>query len=336
MGLIANIWFATLFFVLVLVSLGITIHLVVSDERTVRWFSLFPLALAVLFAFGWHYSATHRVVPINERWVVVNKFKAEVEGGVRKSGITGKPLLGTKILKYPGAREQPFCIDYTPALKEGYEISTKICGVYDASDLNWVKLYSQYNFVEEVQMLDYWANQSKELVSLALKEVNYTKISTDRAGVSSDIRDTLLPWFSDFGVDVSRLQLTNWDFTSAEVRLEVDRASAASMRSTVETQLLEAAKIARERQLFEVETANLILAERGLGLQDLIDSLGIEDDSAKATIATQMTWFAYASTPPEGIQIILSVGGGGNIPISIPIDFGENPIPEVPMQVENE
>lgn len=331
MGLISNVWFVVLFFVLGLVALGITIRLVVSDESTIRWFSLISLALTVLFFFGWHYSATHRVVPINERWVIINKIKAEVEDGVKGSGITQKPILGYKILKFPGAKEQPFCVDYTPALKEGYEITTHICGVYDASNLDWSELYTQYNFIEEQQMLNYWANQSKELVSLALKEVNYTTITTDRAGVATDIRDSLLPWFSEFGVDVSRIQLSNWDFTSAEVRLEVDRASAASMKSTVETQLLEAAKIARSRQLYEVETANQILEKRGLGLEKLMESLGITDDNAKAELASQMTWFAYAQTPPEDVQIILSVGSGGGTPISIPIDFGDDPTPlEVP------
>ena len=330
MGLIANVWFVFIFLLLGIISLGITIRLLVSDDKSVRLFALIPLAFGILFAFGWHYSATHRVVPINERWVVINKIKAKVDGGVRKSGITQKPLLGTKILKFPGAKEQPFCVDYTPALKEGYEISTHICGVYDASNLDWVKIYTQYNFSEEAQMLSYWANQSKELVSLALKEVNYTKITTDRAGVATEIRDALLPWFTDFGVDVSRIQLSNWDFTSAEVRLEVDRASAASMKSTVESQLLEAAKIARKRQLYEVETANQILEKRGSGLEELMESLGITEDSAKAELASQMTWFAYAQTPPEGVQIILSVGSGGGSPIPIPIDFGDNPRPQVP------
>jgi hypothetical protein len=332
MNIIANGWFVFIFSSLGLISFGITIWLLFSNEKTVRLFALISLTFAILFALGWHYSATHRVVPINERWVIINKIKAKVDGGVRGSGITQKPLLGTEILKFPGAKEQPFCVDYTPALKEGYEITTHVCGVYDASDLDWVQIYAQYNFTEEAQMLNYWASQSKELVSSALKEVNYTKITTDRAAVANEIRDSLTPWFSEFGVNVSRIQLSNWDFTSAEVRLQVDQASAASMKSTVETQLLEAAKIARKRQLFEVETANQILEKRGLGLKELMESLGIEDDNAKAELASQMTWFAYAQNPPEDVQIILSVGSGGGTPISIPIDFGENPLPvqEIP------
>lgn len=107
------------------------------------------------------------------------------------------------------------------------------------------------------------------------------------------------------------------------------------MQKTIESQLLEAAKLARERQLYEVETANLILKERGLGLKDLIESLGIKDDASKAQIATQMTWYAYAENPPEGVQIVLSVGSGGSVPVSIPIDFGNiTTIPEVPVEGE--
>lgn len=334
MGLIANIGSAVLFFILALAALGIALSLIVSDDNRLRLLSILAIAFFILFAFAWHFSATHRVVPINERWVITNKIKARIDGSVRSSGLTTKPLLGTKIIKFPGAREQPFCIRYTPALKEGYEIFVDVCGNYNAAGLDWVEVYSEYNFTEEEQMLEYWANQSKEVVSLALQEVNYSKITKERPAVSTKIREQLNPWFDQFGVSVSNIKMSNWDFTSEEVKKQVDAASAASMRTTVESQLLEAAKIARERQQYEVETANLILDDRANGLEALFNQLDISSDNAKAELASQMTWFTLAQNPPEGVQIILSVGGGGNLPISIPIDLEETPPPEEQIQPE--
>lgn len=333
MGLFANGVFVALFTMFLIAAIGFaTYFLFTYGEEKKKSIPFF--ALIILFSLALGYSSTHRVVPVNERWVIINTIKAEVEGGVRNSGLTTKPAVAYDILRFPGAKEQPFCIKYTPALKEGYEIFTDICGNYDASSLDWQQVYERYNIRNEEQLLAYWLNQSKESVSQAFKDVDYTKLSTDRPAVSNEIRSNLTPWFDNFGVNVSNLKLTNWDFTSEQVKSQVDKASAASMQKTVENQLLEAAKIARERQLFEVETANLILEQRGSGLQELIESLGITDDSAKALIASQMTWYAFAQNPPDGVNIILSVGSGGTtVPVSIPIDLGEEvPVEQIPAE----
>ena len=327
MGFLANGIAVWITFVLGIVLFVITLWLMFGSEsdNATRIIGAFTAIFTLLFGVAWFYGATHRVVPINERWVIVNTATGEVDGPVRKSGIISKPFLMYSIRRFPGVNKQSFCLDYTPALKEGYEITAHVCGVYDASALDWSAQYQQFNFGDEATMLKYWADQSKEQVSLALKVVDYTLISTDRASVSQSIRANLTPWFNEYGVSVSNLQLTNWDFTSAEVRAQVDAASAASMRKTVETQLLEAAKIARERQLYEVGTANLVLDERGKGLGTLFASLGIMDDNAKAYLAAQMTWFAYAQNPPDDVNVIL--GLGGNVPIASPVTVQAPPTP---------
>ena len=319
MGFLANsvsVWITGSIGVILLV---ITLWFLFSSESnsTRRIFAIITGIFTLIFGLAWYYGTTHRVVPLNKRWVIVNTATGAVDGMVRKSGVTTKPFLMYSIKDYPGVNKQPFCLDYTPALQEGYEITAHVCGTYDAGSLNWSALYQEFNFGDESAMLAYWADQSKELISEALKTVNYTMIVTDRALVSQSIRTNLVPWFENFGISVSNIQLTNWDFTSAKVRAEVDAASAASMRKTVETQLLKAAIIARERQLYEVETANLVLDERGRGLEVLFTSLNIIDDSAKAYLASQMTWFAYAQNPPDDVNVIL--GLGGNVPIASPI-----------------
>lgn len=286
--------------------------------------------LAILSGIGWGYATTHRVVPPNERWLIINMADGAIERPARDPGVTSKPFIMYRINKYPGVPEQPFCINYTPALKEGYEINAKVCGVYNAAKVDWVSQYSSHNFVNQDQMLAYWVEQTKESVSTALKEVNYTKITTDRASVSNSIREELYPWFNERGIQVSSLQLSNWTFTNPGIEEAVNQASAASMRTTIEVQLLEAAKKARERQLYEVVTANQVLEKRGEGLTLFLDSLGIQDDQSKAYLAAQMTWNTFAQSPPEGTQIILGIGGN---PIAAPFSI-DQPAPPTPAPTE--
>jgi hypothetical protein len=320
MGFLANpvaVWITFIFGIFCIIA-----ALLFLRSRSFKLGSAIFGVLAILLGIGWFYGTTHRVVPPNQRWLIINTATGKIEGATRTSGITRKPFVLYQINAYPGAIQQPFCLDYTPALQEGYEIFVHICGVYDASKLDWAVQFTEHNFVNEEQMLSYWTDQTKENVSSSLKDVNYTQIVTDRASVSAKIRENLLPWFSDINVSVSNIQLSNWDFTNADIKTYVNQASAASMKATVEKQLLEAAKIARERQLYEVETANLVLLERGKGLQTLFESLEITDDSSKAYLASQMTWYTYAQNPPTGTQIILGIGGN---PIAVPIQSSQQP-----------
>jgi len=106
--------------------------------------------MLVCSVFGLSYSTTHRVVPANQRWVVVNTLKGEVQGGVRKSGITKMPLI-RDIYKYPGAQEQPFCIQYTPALKVGFLhfIGERTCkSLFSRVILRWYNYIYVINFME--------------------------------------------------------------------------------------------------------------------------------------------------------------------------------------------
>ncbi len=314
MGFLTNGLVVLLMFIFSIISLFAAIYFLVNESKSgiVICFISF-----LFFGIVWFYGATHEIVPLNTRVMIINTSTGQIEGTTRLSGVTDKPFLFNQVNYYPGATQQPFCMDYTPALQEGYEIATRICGVYDASNVDWVLQFKEHNFTNEQQMISFWQDQTKEIISNALVGVNYTKIVTDRASVSKSIRDNLTPWFTEINVNVSNLQLSNWDFTNADVKASVNQASAASMKSTVEKQLLEASKIARERQLYETETSNLVLAERGKGLQLLFQSLNINDDSSKAYLASQMTWYTFAQNPPAGTQIILGIGGS---PIAAPFN----------------
>lgn len=279
----------------------------------------------ILFGFAWYFGVTHIVVQPNTRMVVIDKISGAPVGGIRTPGITTRPVFQYAILQYPGVVDKSFCYDTKPALKEGYELVFTICGVYDARSLDWVRMYEQYDFRGESDMVGYWAVQTKELISGSLKEVDYTKIVQDREGVAAGTKAAIQPWFDDFGVKVSRLTLANWDATSEKVKSLMDDASSASLKKTVEQQLKIAAEAARDRQLYEVETANLINEERGKGLSTLFNSLGLTDDSAKAYLASQTIWNQFAQNPPAGTQLYFGV----------PIAVQQNQVPSVPAQAPN-
>lgn len=332
MGIIANWIAAILFFVLTIAAIVGTLVLFFNQERSVGKSAtgVLVLVLALVFGAGWLYAATHRVVPYNARWIVMNTANQTVDGKVREAGITTIPFATFEIHEFPGATAQPFCIDYTPALKEGYEITAHVCGTYDASTLDWQSQYRQHNFLTEGEMLAFWANQSKERVSAAVKGVDYTTITTNRDSVSLAIRNNLAPWFKENGLPVSNIQLSNWDFTSASVKAKVDEASAASLQSTIEQQKLEAAKISRERQLYEIDTSNLVLSQRGSALQALFGALGITDDNAKAYLAAQMTWSDWLKNPPPGTTVVVGIGNAPVVAPSQPSAAPSAPLVEAP------
>ena len=329
MAFLANGWAVGITFIIGVVFLCIGLWLMLKEDSN-RIGGLVCLALALVFGIAWQFAATHRVVPPNTRWVIINTATGQPDGEIRKPGLTTKPFILYEILAYPGVPDQQFCYDITPALKEGYELKITICGTYDAGSVDWTRMYQQYNFQNEGAMLAYWANQTKELVSAALKEVDYSKIVSDRPGVAESIKANIEPWITSFGAPVSNLRFQNWNPTSEKVQSLMDDASSASLRKTVELQLLAAAQTARERQLYEVQTSNMVLAERGKGLEILFSSLSITDDNAKAYLASQMTWYTLAQNPPAGTQLILSFGGGSSVaaPFSIQQPAVPTPAPK--------
>ncbi len=305
MGFLANGIAAFLFAVVCIVGIVAGLSMLFGYEKEGRILGVVFLLIAVVAGFGWHWSATHRVVPVNQRWLVINTATGEIDGPVRKSGIIEKPFWFYQIKKYPGAVQQPFCLDFYPALKEGYEVKAHICGVYDAANLDWAEQYRLHNFENEGDMLRYWTDQAKDEVRAVFKKVDYASLNSDTVAVSRSLNDRLTAWLASQGVEANSITLSNWDLTSEEVKRQIDAASAASFQKTVEEQKLAAAEVARRRQLYEVETANLVLQERSKGLGALFASLGITDDNAKAFLAAQMAWMAYAENPPSGVTVVI-------------------------------
>lgn len=315
MAFLANPYIMYTAFILGVVLLIITIYQIFEDRLVL---ALFLFVFTILCGFFWQYSATHRLIPPNERWLYIDKTTGIVDGEIRTPGVAKKPFWLYSLKKFPGATEQPFCLDFYPASKEGYEVFAHICGTYDASTLDWNGQFVLHNFGSADVMLQYWTDQAKDEVRSVFKEVDYLHLNSDTVTVSNSLNKVLVEWLSGQGVSAKNITLSNWSLTSDEVNNQIDAASAASMQSAVEEQKLAAAKIARERQLYEIDTANQVLSKRGKELEILFGTLSINDDAAKANIISTMTWYGYAQNPPDNIDVIVGVGSG-NIPLASPV-----------------
>jgi hypothetical protein len=309
MSIFANAVSTTVFLVLAFLSLALFFYTVEEreylDKRVVVLISTLSLLAVVVCGDLYFYGATHRVVPPNQRWLFIDTAAGEVLTPVRNPGLTEKPFWFYKLIKFPGAKQQPFCLDFLPALKEGYEIKATVCGTYDASTLDWADQYQRHNFTSAEEMLAFWSNQGKDAIREVFSKITYAELNSDPVAVSSKVGESLSTWLAGEGVSSSGLVLSNWDLTSEAVKAQIDQASAASFQKTVEEQRLTAAEVARKRQLYEVETANLVLQARAVGLKSLFSQLGITDPNAMAQIVSTTIWYSLVQNAPDRVQIVV-------------------------------
>src|SRR5512136_2345193 len=104
MGYLANavaVWLTFIFGFACIITALLLFH-----SRRFKIGSVIFGVLAILLGIGWFYGATHRVVPPNQRWLIINTATGKIEGETRTSGLTRKPLVLYQINAYPGASQQ--------------------------------------------------------------------------------------------------------------------------------------------------------------------------------------------------------------------------------------
>jgi len=115
---------------------------------------------------------------------------------------------------------------------------------------------------------------------------NYTpeQLSDERSVVEDALFTNVNIWFIERGITLSRVSLTDWDFTSPDVAQTFDESISSQRKITEQTALLEAAKISRERQLYEVDTAVLVAGKN-------VDTMQLYGFNGNETI--QYLWIKY-------------------------------------------
>lgn len=287
------------FFVLVLIFLGLTLAALVEE-----WGKVGFIVLGLLFgasSTGWIYSATHRVIPHNN--VALTVTASEVSTKLQGPGLAKKPLLAS-FRYFPSASQAELCQKYTPSVKGGYGVNIDLCFYFDASGVDWSSMVSRYGTTDTGTIYKRWQNQLSPFIAGSTKEFTPAELTDERAKVSSIIRESITPWFVDESVTLSRVALTNWDFSNPDVGAAFDKAIVYQNLVTEENARKAAAEVSRGRQLYEVETANLVAKEQS----KVLVNLSLEDDMAKV----QFLFMQQLFTNPEALKaVVLNVGGSG-------------------------
>lgn len=262
--------------------------------------------ISVIVAVPGIWMQTHRIVPTQHVGVSRSTFSQELDG-LYPAGIMRKPFFGSVHL-YPASSDNERCERYTPAIKGSYGITLDLCYYYDAGNVDWLKEINRTGSLKADYIMSVWRNSVVGDVARSVKDYTPEALSDNRAGVELAIFENVLPWFTERGVPLVRVSFKNWDFTSEDVAKSFDNSIVSQRKITEQTALFEAAKISRERELYEAETAKQV-AERQ---KESLNLLGLEGDAA-----VQYLWIKVLSESNKTPDVLIL--GGGNVPISIPM-----------------
>lgn len=324
MGFFLNNIFSVLMFIVALVAIAAAVAAIIIrpkpgyerqyGDRTEQkaekkkleipgWTLVFVgVSLMALFV-GW-YTGTHRLVPVNTTAVVVNRWNSQPEDETRNPGFTSVPLWA-KVMEYPGQTNYEMCDDYTPSVKGGYEIATRICFYFDASRVDWHKQFVTYNKAGYSDLRVVWVNQLKQGISVAMAGYVPSELTEKRDEVVASITSSTADFFAKEGVQINKVTLFNWDFTSDQARSQYEQTMAVQNDILVQETQLQVSQKRRDVELYDIETTNLVLEQRAQGVTEYLTSLGITDQSVISQVLT-ILYLEGLDVPPG--TLILNTG----------------------------
>lgn len=284
LGFIANFWWALAFFVLAIgCFVWFLIALFGSFDRNNRDAgrlaqAIIAVVATLFFVMMWYFSATHAVVPMYTSAVVVDKTTSKIVGNVREPGLLEVPLLGSAVYYYPAATNAERCEDFTPSVKGGYEVSLKLCFYLNADKVDWPNQISRYNRPDWDNLWAAWANQLAPLVAKGIKDSPPQDLTNKRDTVSDSIKSNVAGFFETEKVPLNSLSLRNWKFTNPDMQKEFDKTLIAQTQSATEQAGLDAAVIARQRELYVADTDVQKANKMAEGQRTAMKTLGISSE----------------------------------------------------------
>lgn len=266
---------------------------------------LITMSLITLFLLGSSiYVQTRTIVPAQTVGITRDRLSQNVNGELN-SGIQGKPFFGATYV-FPNAESTEYCTQYTPSLKGSYGVTLDVCYYIDTASVNWLTEVQRTGSFDSTAIWNVWRNSVVSDVAEAIKEYTPEQVSANRALVEGRIYENVLPWFNARGVPLERVSLVDWDFTSETVAATFDESIASQRRITEQTALLEAAKLSRERQMYEAETAAIVADAQ----QQMLTDLGFTGQDAINYL--WITLYKEQETTPE----MVIVPSGANLAVS--------------------
>ncbi len=209
----------------------------------------------------------------------------------------------------PSSTNYERCETYTPALKGSYGITLQTCFYYNVGQVDWLAEIDRTGQLDADNIMNVWRNSVVGDVAKSVKMYTPEALSDDRSVAEQAIFENVTPWFNERGVALVSLSFKNWDFTSEAVANAFDESIVTQRKIAEQAALLQAAKISREREEYEAETARLVSEKQ----KEALNLLGL-----KGSAAVDYLWIKYLTEKDEVPDVLILGRGGGETPISIP------------------
>lgn len=294
--------------VLFAVAIGVTLAAISRGFGDGDWgvAAVFGVA-ALLLALSGLWVQTHAIVPSQFVGVSRDSVSQELRGPLNP-GIVSKPFFG-RVYHYPWATSYEQCRTYAPALKGSYGIMVNLCFYFNTQGVDWTGEINRTGLFKAEEIFSVWGNSVVSDVARSVKDYTPEELSDNRSAVESAIFENVSQWFAERGVPLLRVSFVNWDFTSPEVAKSFDESIVSQRRITEQTALLEAAKISRERMMYEAETSRMVSEQQ----KQSLDTLGLEGDAA-----IEYMWIKLLQDADKVPDVIIL--GTANQSVAIPVD----------------
>jgi hypothetical protein len=292
------------FFFLVFCAVVMAFVMFNRDEKGV---SIGSIVAAVVFLIAGIWFQTHRIVPTQYVGVSRNSISQKLDG-LYPSGIMKKPFLST-IYYFPASSRFQKCEVYTPAIKGGYGVDLNLCFYIDASKVDWLAEINKTGSLNANVIMETWRTGVVEEVAQSVRSYMPEQLNENRGAVGDSIFKNVEPWFANRGIPLVATEFSNWDFSSEEVGKAFDASIVSQTKVSEQNALLEAAKVSRQRQMYEAETG-VAVAEKNM---DALKALGLNTPESIIDYLW-LDWLGRAEKVPN--TIILQTGED-KVPVSV-------------------
>lgn len=276
--------------------------------RGARILAVVPAGLVILSLLAWHTASTGFIVAPTEKAYILNTTTGNYDDAEYGPGLHFHPLINSRVTYAPAASEYPWCPNYTPTIRGGYEITMEGCAFLNTADMNWVELMILTGSSDYKGVLNNWYKQTSTMIAEITPGFSYNQFRDYRDQVQQNLFDALQPWFAEKGITLIRFTIPNFDFTNPAVAAAFDDTATSQAREQQSSNLMAIAEQERQRMLFEAETQNLVLNALAAGQSGALDQLGIDADAARAWYLVQRDLIDLLSQNPN-VPIVVSVGG---------------------------
>ncbi len=263
------------------------------------------IILAVVAFAGAFWAQTHRIVSVNHVGVARSSFSQELSGPF-PAGVVSKPFFGS-VSEFPASTDMERCENFTPAIKGAYGISMDVCFYYNAGAVNWLTEIERTGLVNANGIMAVWRNSIVGDVARTTKDYTPEALSEDRSVVEKAILESVNPWFTERGVELTRLSLKNWDFTDSTVAAAFNEGIVSQRRIAEEAALMSAAELRRNRETYEAETSRMVAETQ----KQSLDQLGLEGEAA-----VQYLWIKALLELNKAPDVLILGGGNVSVPFS--------------------